>query len=215
MRLPGIKKRLGRTQRILVAALLFLAVWSLFAWVAACALIIREKLPQADALVVLSGSANYVERTHWAAQLFHEGRAPRIILTNDKQQGPWSFTQERNPTFAELEVEELHQLGVPLESIEVLPQEVSSTYDEAVLLRQYATDQNLRSLLVVTSPYHSRRALWTLRHLFKGSNVEIGLDAPPTGQQSPAPATWWWSSRGWRTVAAEYPKLIYYWLRYR
>jgi uncharacterized SAM-binding protein YcdF (DUF218 family) len=205
----------GRAHRLLHVALLVLVAWSLGAWAAARSLITRAELARADALVVFSGGSVYRERALWAAHLYREGRAPRIILTDDGLRGPWSFTAERNPTYAELEAEELHKAGVPLESIEILPQQVSSTYHEVALLRTYAAAQNLRSLLFVTSPYHSRRALWTLKRLFEGSNVLIGLEAPPTGEQSPAPLTWWWSARGWRSVAAEYPKFIYYWLHYR
>jgi uncharacterized SAM-binding protein YcdF (DUF218 family) len=97
----------------------------------------------------------------------------------------------------------------------VLPGAVSSTYDEAVLLRDYALSHQLRSLLFVTSAYHSRRALWTLEHVFAGSGIEVGLDSPPPGRDTPRPFIWWLSPRGWATVAGEYPKLVYYWLKYR
>jgi len=63
-----------------VVLLLFLA-WSILAWGAARALVVRAELPHADALVVLAGSATYVERTQRAAQLFANGVAARIVLT--------------------------------------------------------------------------------------------------------------------------------------
>jgi uncharacterized SAM-binding protein YcdF (DUF218 family) len=68
--------------------------------------------------------------------------------------------------------------------------------------------------LVVTSAYHSRRALWIFRKVFSGTGIDIGLTAVAPGEQTPSPATWWLQLRGWRTVASEYPKLIYYWLHY-
>ena len=77
---------------------------------------------------------------------------------------------------------------MPQTRIEVLSPLVSSTHEEAVLLREFAAAHNLRSLLFVTSAYHSRRALWTLRRVFEGSGVEIGLDFVPAGQmQTPGP----------------------------
>jgi uncharacterized SAM-binding protein YcdF (DUF218 family) len=178
-------------------------------------LIVSSELPRADALVVLSGSGAYVERTQYAAQLFAEERAPKIILTNDSERGPWSEEEQRNLTFAERATAELRRGGVTADRIEVLPDAVSSTYTEALALRRYAAEHGLRSILVVTSAYHSRRALWTLRHVFQGSGVEVGLEAVAPGQQSPRPATWWWHLTGWQMVAPEYPKLIYYWLHYR
>lgn len=209
---PEKKERLWRWAK---RGLLFLVAWSLVAWGAAHALIVRAELSRADAIVVLSGSATYVERTRRAAQLLGEGRAPVVVLTNDNEASGWSSAEQRNPLFVERAVGELRRAGVSADQILVLPGEISSTYDEALLLRQYALTNNVRSLLVVTSAYHSRRALWTLRHVFAGSGVEVGLDVTPPGQQTPLPATWWWHPRGWSTVAFEYPKLIYYWLNYR
>ena len=212
---PLQAKRETMRRRILRIAILSLIIWPLLAWGMARALIVSAEPAHADALVVLSGSTAYVERTRWAARLFDEGRAPKIILTNDDEQGGWSSAQQRNPFFFERAAEELQRAGVPVERIEVLPQAVSSTYEEAMLLREYMAAQRLHSVLVVTSAYHSRRALWTLRRVFRGSGVEVMLAAVAPGGQSPAPATWWLHPRGWRMVAAEYPKLVYYWLRYR
>ena len=202
-------------RRLLFMAAVALVAWPLLAWAAAHALVVRADLKHADALVVLSGSGVYVERAARAAQLWKEGRAGRIILTNDSQRGGWSEAKQRNPSFVERATEELERAGVAADSIEVLPEAVTSTHDEALLLRRYATAQGLRSILVVTSAYHSRRALWTLRRVFQDSGVEVGLEAVAPGQQSPPPATWWCYALGWRTVALEYLKLGYYWLSYR
>jgi uncharacterized SAM-binding protein YcdF (DUF218 family) len=187
----------------------------LVAWVAAEALIVKSELAHdADALVVLAGSSTYVERTHAAAQLFQQGRAPVIILTNDNLAGGWSIEKERNPLFVERAADELKRQGVPAEKIEIVPGTVSSTYEEAVRLREYASEKNLRSILIVTSAYQSRRALWTMRRVFRGSGVEIGLDAVAPGQQSPRPALWWLYGLGWQMVPGEYVKMIYYWINY-
>ena len=195
-------------------ALLTLVTGTLIAWVAAEALIVRSDLSQADALAVLAGSSTYLERTHRAAQLFNEGRAPKIILTNDNLQSGWSAEEERNPLFVERAVAELRRLGVPSEKIEVVPGLVVSTYDEAVCLRQHARERGLRSILVVTSAYQSRRALWTLRRVFRGSDVVIGLDPVTPGEQAPTSATWWCYRLGWKLVPGEYAKMIYYRIHY-
>lgn len=191
-----------------------LLAWSLLAWGAAQALIVNAELSHADALVVLAGSSTYIERTERAAQLFQAGRAPVIILTNDNLQGGWSVAEQRNPLFIELAAANLRSQGVPADKIETIPQVVSSTYEEAVRLREYALAHGLRSVLVVTSAYQSRRALWTLRRVFEGSGVEVGLDAIPPGRQTPRAATWWWHALGWRMVPGEYLKLAYYLMNY-
>lgn len=195
-------------------ALLALIAWSLIAWVAAEALIVEAELSHADALVVLAGSSTYRERTRRAAQLFHEGRGPRIILTNDDVKSGWAVDQERNPLFVERAADELKRLGVPAEKIEVVPGVVASTYTEAERLREYADEHGLRSVLIVTSAYQSRRALWTVRRVFRGSNTVIGLLAVSPGDQAPKSQSWWLFGLGWKMVPFEYVKMGYYFLRY-
>jgi len=196
-----------------VVLLLFLA-WSMLAWGAARTLVVRSQLPHADALVVLAGSSTYIERTRRAAQLFAEGVAAKIVLTNDNLPSGWSAAQERNPLFVERAADELKRQGVPADKIEIVPGAVSSTYDEIMRVREYSVAHGLRSILVVTSAYHSRRAWWTLRHVFRGSGVAIGMETAAPGEQSPGPATWWWHKVGWEMVPGEYVKMVYYRLRY-
>lgn len=203
-----------RVRRVALGALAFVVVWPFLAWTAARGLVVRAGVERADAMLVLSGSADYRERALWAARLFREGRAPRIILTDDGLRGGWSSAEQRNPFFYERVRDELTHAGVPPERIEVLPERVSSTHDEASLARRYASSRGLRSLLVVTSPFHTRRALWTFSRVFDGSRVSVGVDAPPEGGQARA-AGWWLSRHGWQSVGVEYPKLVYYRLRYR
>jgi len=204
-------------RQLFLVALLFL-LWPLIAWSAARFLVVKGETPEhADAIVVLGGSSTYVERTHHAAQLFRAGRAAKIVLTNDDLRSGWSSAEQRNPLFVELAVRELRSAGVPAEKIETLPQVVASTHDEALLLRRYLEANKLRSLIVVTSAYHSRRALWTFRHAFDESDIIIGIDAATAGTndaQSPSAWSWWLTWHGWRAVALEYPKLVYYRLRY-
>jgi len=189
-----------------------LLTWELVAWGAARFLMARSELASADVLVLLSGAADYAERAREAAELWRERRAPRILVTNDGTRGPWSETQQRNLFFFERSVAELQREGVPAESVYVLPTEVTSTYQEANEVKAYAEANRVRSVLVVTSAYHSRRALWTYRRVFTDSQIVIGLSS---GQATVNPATWWLTISGWQTVPVEYVKLIYYQTHYR
>jgi uncharacterized SAM-binding protein YcdF (DUF218 family) len=185
-------------------------VWAVVAWGAARFLIVEAPLNRADMIVVLSGSAVYKERTERAAEYYRQGLSNRILLTNDNLRGEWSSTEQRNPFFYERARDNLLRLGVPAEHIHVVYRPVSGTYDEAEALKEYAVANNLRSLLVVTSAYHSRRALWTLSRVFAGTGIEVGLQSVETGEQTPAPATWWLHLRGWQMVGGEYVKNVYY-----
>ena len=201
-----------RNVKILLVCIL---IWPFAAWVAARLLITEAPLAKADAIVVLGGSANYRERAHEAARLLREGRAQLILLTNDNQRGPWSTVEQRNLYFYERSLEELHNAGVPEKSVDVLMNEVSGTHEEAELVKQYATDQGFRSVLIVTSAYHSRRALWTFSRVFRDTGIQVGLTPATPGTESPSPATRWLTRRGWRLVPTEYVKMIYYVVKYR
>lgn len=195
-------------------AVVFLVAWLPVAWLAARALIVNVRLERADAVVVLSGSSTYIERARWAAMIFNQGRAPKIVLTNDKLQSGYSLAQDRNPFFVELAVDELRRAGVPADKIEVIATPAANTYDEANLLRDYSMQHDLHELSIVTSPYHTRRALRTFGRAFRGRSIRLGVESPPPGLQSPSPATWWLHPLGWKLVPGEYLKLIYYAWRY-
>ena len=194
--------------------LICILIWPFVAWAAARLLIIEAPLARADAIVVLGGSANYKERARDAARLLQDGRAQRILVTNDNMRGPWSSIEQRNLFFYERALDELRNAGVPDESVEVLMTSVSSTHEEAELVKQYAVEHGLHSVLIVTSAYHSRRALWTFSRVFRDTGIEVGLVPVSPGTDSPRPATWWLTVRGWRLVPTEYVKMIYYVVKY-
>ena len=207
-----MNRRRRTAVRILLVCLL---IWPFAAWVAARLLITEAPLAKADAVVVLGGSANYRERAREAARLLREGRSKLILLTNDNQRGPWSNVEQRNLYFYERSLEELHNWGVPDQSVDVLMNEVSGTHEEAELVKKFAIDHGFRSVLIVTSAYHSRRALWTFSRVFRDTGIEVGLMPASPGTDSPRPATWWLTVRGWRLVPTEYVKMIYYVVKYR
>lgn len=202
--------------RIAVYFFIVLGAWVPLAWLLADYLVFEKPLSKADAILILGGSATYIERTQEAAEIFKKGIAPKIFLTNDGLQGGWNQKEQRNPYFAELARWELIRQDIPEEAIEILPTVVKGTNDEANLLARVSAERKLKSLLLVTSAYHSRRALWTFERAMSRNNVSlnIGIESPPTGQQTPPPSTWWLNSTGWRMVGLEYVKIVYYWLVY-
>jgi len=209
------KGKAKRRRLVLLSALLgAIVLWPLLAWAAAHLLIVKSELASADAIVMMSGSSTYLERADWAAKLYQEGRAPVVILTDDKLISGWDRKEERNPYFYELAARELQRLGVPESKIQVVSDIALGTYEESLGVRDYATSHQLKRLLIVTSAYHTRRTLWSLRHACEGSGIGIGIDGPPPGWQTPAPSRWWWRRRGWKLDAGEYVKLTYFWMRY-
>ena len=195
--------------RILKIVLAVVVMWTIVAGLAARLLVVSAPLASADAIVVLSGSSAYVERTRKAADLYRQGRAPLVLLTDDNTRGGWSSAKQINPFFVERAMEELINVGVPAEKIRIIPGLASSTRDEAVIVKDYAERERFRSVLFVTSSYHSRRALRTMQQVFANNGMALGLE--PT---STSTAFWWVRPEGWRTVGSEFVKTIYYWFKY-
>jgi uncharacterized SAM-binding protein YcdF (DUF218 family) len=205
---------LPKSRKLLRLGIALVVLW-LIAWLGAKLLMVSAPLDHADVIMIMAGSAVFKERTLRAAELYKEGRASKIIVTNDNQQSGWVSDEQRNIPYQELAARYLRRYGVPHDAIEVVPEPVTGTYEESHVLRRYAEEKGLHSILVVTSAYHSRRTLWTLRRTFASSGITIGLDAVPPGRQAPRPSTWWLYPTGWQMVPGEYVKMVYYLLFYR
>lgn len=201
-----------RGLKVVVFLFGFFLVWILFAPFLAERLIIEKSLEQADAILVLGGSATYIERTGKAAEIYKKGTAPKIFLTDDGERGSWNKIEQKNPKFVELARKRLIENGVPAENIEILEPEVFGTIDEARVLLQKIKKVGAKNILIVTSSYHTRRALWTFEKVFENENlaVNFGIAAPPPGMNTPQTQIWWLSIRGWQFVAGEYLKSFYY-----
>jgi len=208
-----VKKRSRTFLTLIVFLLLFLA-WLIVAPFFAENLIIEKPLEQADAILILAGSSVYIERTNKAAAIFKQGAAPKIILTDDGEQTGWSRAEKRNIPYVEMAQRNLIALGVPAEDIEIIKPLGSGTIYEAQLFREKARQENLKTVLLVTSAYHTRRVAWTFGRVFENADVEFGIVSPPPGEQTPPPNFWWLVPRGWSFVAGEYVKSFYYWVYY-
>jgi uncharacterized SAM-binding protein YcdF (DUF218 family) len=83
-------------------------------------------------------------------------------------------------------------------------------------MRRVAVERRWKSLLIVTSASHTRRALRTFENAFAESGLEtkIGIVPALDGQQAPYASYWWLTVTGWRDVAGEYIKSAYYYFAY-
>lgn len=207
---------MSRKSRIAFVFISIVIIWFFLAPFLAERLIIEKSLKKADAILVLSGSAAFRERTRKAAELYQNGVTEKIFLTDDGGRGGWSRAEKRNPPFVELARNELINEGVPAESVEILGDKVAGTIDEAQILQKTISERKLNSILLVTSAYHSRRVLWTFEKVLADNNThaEIGIETASPGGQTPMPVIWWLTPSGWNAVAGEYVKIFIYWLYY-
>lgn len=169
-------------------------------------LIVADPLQPADAVVVLSGGER--ERVVYAAGLFNEGYADWFVATNMKHDLPGVRV-----LYGELVRQEAIWQGVPQERILIAPGILETTYEEALAVRELAQEQGWSSLLLVTSPYHTRRAQIAFRDAFRDTGIAV-IVRPVNGHWYRADS-WWKSRDGLRETWTEYLKLLLYVIGYR
>jgi uncharacterized SAM-binding protein YcdF (DUF218 family) len=188
--------RESRTAATLVATALALA--ALFADEPSRWLVVEDPPRPADAVLVLAGDPDY-ERTRTASRLLLDGQVRLLILTGGEP-GPGDSAE----SLREVAI----RAGVPAERIR-MEQVSHSTHGSMEAIRPILTREGIRSLIVVTSPYHQRRAAWAARKTLEGVAV-ASRPAEPSGWK---PAGWWKTRWSRRIVLGEYAKLAYYVLR--
>ena len=190
-----------------LAILLALAIAALpFLRAAGRFLVEDDPLRHADAIVVLAGS--YPDRILEAAALFREGWAPRIILCREPDNSGFRKLLDlgvRVPRPFELNRTVAEQLGVPSDAIAVLDRPANSTVSEADVVLADVLARGYRSILLVTSKYHSHRAGLIYRHL-AGGRVDVIVRAARDDDFQPD--AWWRNRASARRVAIEYQKLL-------
>jgi len=157
-----------------------------------------EPPQSAELLVVLGGGS--AERARTALELYRAGYAPRIMVTDGSGHPDIAF-------------EALEQAGVPRRALVSPLRPATSTVEDVLAIRQIVVRHGIRSVLVVTSPYHCRRVALSLRRLM--GDIDMEWTVTPSTSLYMDENSWWLSRQGWITVAKEFPKLAWYWLTVR
>jgi uncharacterized SAM-binding protein YcdF (DUF218 family) len=145
---------------------------------------------KADVIVVLGGGSH--DRPERAMELFKKGVAPRIIVSG----------------FGDCEINRrlLMEAGLPANVIEMENQS-RTTKENAEFTIKLLRKEKLNRAVIVTSWYHSRRALKTFQHFAP----EIKFYSRPSYF---AFAHKDWSRNFAKRIYLEYAKLSDYWIRY-
>ncbi len=172
-------------------------------------LVYEDPLKHADAIFVLAGAR--AERWLEAVDLYHEGIAPRIVLSPGRLEPAEILLRSRHiafPADAELARNAILQLHVPADSVLIAEGSLDNTAQEAAALHHLAAAQRWHTVVVVTSKYHSHRAAFALQREFDGSGVEIVMRT--TRYDTSDPAHWWRHRPDVRYVISETGKLVAY-----
>jgi uncharacterized SAM-binding protein YcdF (DUF218 family) len=157
-----------------------------------------------DAIVVLLGGLE--SRPARAAGLYRDGLAPRVLLCRGNPPPP-GFIDE--PLIA---VRRMAVLGVPESAITLIPAAVTSTKNEAEAILKAARADGLSRITVVTTSFHTARALWIFRKVFRGSGIDVHVAAATNPLFDEA--NWYRTDEGAMIYFIETVKTVYYWLKY-
>jgi len=146
-------------------------------------LIREDALAPADVVMPLGGDARSL-RVRKAATLYQQGLAKKIAVSGVPY--TWGF-HSRDAAKRYLIV-----LGVPEADILEL-NDSWHTRGEALNLAEVMRQHDFKSAIIVTSPYHSRRALYTFRRTAAGFTF---YSAPVPAESPEWRPERWWSRRG-------------------
>jgi uncharacterized SAM-binding protein YcdF (DUF218 family) len=158
----------------------------------------------ADAMVALGGD---YARAAYAAELYQLKMARKVYVGRayrKKGEKVLDANMVSYPRQEEVYKALLRKKGVPSEAIEYYGDELISTVQEAEALA-VQIGPGPGSLMVVTSPYHVRRARIVYSDALPGWDIRV-VGTP--GEQFPT--AWWTEQESARAVMLEIPKTIYY-----
>jgi len=150
-------------------------------------LVREDPLGKADVIVVLSGGLPY--RGEGAAGIFKSGYAPAVWVS--KPGGPQEELAALGIHFVgeeEYNREILVQEGVPNSAIQIFPDAIANTQDEVDEIARDMRRDGMHTVIIVTSPQHTRRvkALW---RKLEGDDPRVIVRA---ASGDPFDADHWW-----------------------
>ncbi len=145
--------------------------------------VIDAPAAHADALLLLGDDNFYADRATHAAELIRHGVAP-LVVASGRRLRP-------SAGIAELQEHDLIERGVPRDKIIRYPHDAESTLEEAVALARLCSERHFRSVIVVTSNYHARRARYIFAKIFPATIV-VSVAGAHDGDFDPEH---WWEKR--------------------
>ena len=165
---------------------------------------VSDRSQKADAILVLGGGYS---RPFQAADLYRQGLARKIYVSVPLREDQFRLLDEAGITFPREEDvvrQVLLKKGVPAGAIEYLGKDLISTAAEAQAARALFAKGAPR-LLVVTSPYHLRRARMTFSDALPAADIRVIATS-----YDPFPQVWWKDQNAARNVLLELAKISFY-----
>jgi uncharacterized SAM-binding protein YcdF (DUF218 family) len=152
---------------------------------------------KSDAIVVISGDEQ-MARFAEGVNLYRQGLGDFLVFSGAAfDNGTSNADVMRSLAIAR---------GVPQSAILEEPQG-EDTWGNAIYTREVLEEHDLQSAILVTSPYHLRRAQVTFDAAYAGSGIQIMVHAAPDSQWRKL--SWWQQAETRRLTFTELQKLAY------
>jgi uncharacterized SAM-binding protein YcdF (DUF218 family) len=178
-------------------------------------LVIEQDPDKADVIVVLNGRD--AERSLAAVDLYQRGYANLIVLARGSKQPGCDEFYERvgenwnSKIFFQRAIE---AMGIPETDFKLIGDGITSTYDEAKVTKRFLMENGYKSILLVTSKWHSKRAYLTFRSMLNDEE-RISIACRPSQYDNFDPDNWWKIEADAESVLREYIRFVYYILTFR
>lgn len=156
----------------------------------------QDKLQKADAIVVISGGETDL-RVKEGVRLFQANWAPLLIMSGAARD------------MGESNAEAMKRLAISLNVLAdkiLVEKEARNTIDNAKYTKQLMTDNQIKSIILVTSPYHQRRAKLTFRYYLDNEVKIINHSAADSAWRKNG---WWENAWARRITFSEIQKILY------
>ncbi len=177
-----------------IALIVLTGVWTAYrvpAW-----LVVDQPPRKADIAVVLGGGGG--SRLKKGLALYAAGMVDRIVLV-DKNKQCWDAMLRRQCPACTSEVGKIVFLSGSI-----------NTQTDARLVFEYCRENSITGVLVVTDPYHTRRASLLFNSLFKPSNIQVTVvSSGEFGSRLSPDQHWWLDEPTLRTVWNELGKILF------
>jgi len=171
--------------------------------------LVKEDEPlNTGAMVILMGSI--AGRILQAADLYRQELAGKVMIV-EASMGAYKSLEARGVhiiSYTEQTRNNAVTLGIPADSITILPGDATSTQMEAMIIREYlATKSGIDTLLLVSSAFHTRRASMIFKSAFRKAGIPVYVVCSPSSYTGFNAEKWWRSKEGIQTVSLEYLKI--------
>jgi hypothetical protein len=152
---------------------------------------------RADVILVLAGETD--RRPAVAMQLLDQGYGRRVLIDVPAAERIYSFSQAQ---LAEKYIQGLPQAA----SVRVCAIEGLSTLEESHDAEKCLAGESGSRVLIVTSEFHTRRALSIFRHEIRGKSFSVAA-----ARDEKQFGTRWWTHRQWAKVCMEEWLRVLWW----